>query len=465
MKTFPWAQGVRLGMLSIAVVATSGCPEPEDEMFSAGLEAGQEAETGDTTDSDDSDNAVCGNGTVETGEQCDQGEANSETGQCTPDCLIAVCGDGYVRTDYEDCDDANQNENDYCLNDCSDNVCGDGIINEGVEACDDANDDETDECRSDCTLGTCGDGQVQDGEQCDDGNEDDTDACAGCHFAFCGDGHAWAGNEECDDGNQQDNDACLETCVAATCGDDIVWQGMESCDDGNLEDNDACPSSCEPASCGDGFVFNGEGGTETCDDGNNVSDDGCDAECLAEYCFIVNNGPDEDLMGNTWFDECVDTEGDLVIVKLRDENNQIVYEAQGTMVGDWTQNEVTSTGSSSVEYNENSHNRLVTLDNGDKLFISGKDADAGVYTCNTDLGNGYGIIVYPANPNWYINPKIVVMPHDGAFGMPVAPRAFGNWGPEYEISYNADAAMNTCTSGSGGLEPFTGEFTLRVKPQ
>ncbi len=462
MKTFILAQGARRRMLaSVGVVSLlalgSGCPEPETEMFSAGLEAGND------TGTSDSDEAECGNGTVEMGEQCDQGEGNSEFGQCTPDCQIAVCGDGYVRKDYEDCDDANQNENDYCLNDCSANVCGDGIVNEGVEACDDGNDVETDECRNDCTLGTCGDGQIQSGEQCDDGNEDGTDGCAGCHFAFCGDGYTWAGHEECDDGNQQDNDACLETCVAATCGDDILWQGVETCDDGNLDDNDACPSSCEPASCGDGFVFDGEGGTETCDDGNTVSDDGCDSECLAEYCFIINNGPEEDLTGNDWFDECVDVVGDLVVVKLRDENDQIVYEAQGTMVGDWTQNEVTSTGSSSVEYNENSHNRLVTLDNGDKLFIAGKDADAGVYTCNTDLGDGYGIIIYPSNPNWYINPKIVVMPQDGAYGG--APRHFKNWGPEYEISYNADAAMNTCTEGAGGLEPFTGEFTLRVKPQ
>lgn len=206
-----------------------------------------------------------------------------------------------------------------------------------------------------------------------------------------------------------------------------------------------------------------QGGPETCDDGNNVSDDGCDAQCIAEYCVLVENGPAEDLQGNDWFDECIDAPGDLIIVKLRDANDQVVYQAQGTMVGDWTQNEVTSTGDSSIEYNENSHNRLVTLDNGDKLFIASKDAHAGVYTCNTDLGNGYGIIIYPSNPNWYFNPKLLIMPQDNAYGDVV--RQFRNWGPEYEISYDGGAVMNACTEGAGGLVPFEGEFTLRVKPQ
>ena len=445
-----------LGLLTLS----SGCPAPDGETFTAGLEAGDDETDG--ADETDTSDATCGDSIVEGDELCDQGADNSESGQCTLDCQIAVCGDGFVRTDYEDCDDANSDEGDYCLNDCSANVCGDGIVNEGVEACDDANDDETDDCRSDCTLGTCGDGQIQEGEQCDDANLDQTDACAGCHLSFCGDGHTWADNEECDDGNQQDNDTCLETCIAATCGDGIVWNDEETCDDGNLLDDDACPSSCEPATCGDGYVYSGESGTETCDDSNTLSDDGCDAECLAEYCFLLNNGPEEDLTGNAWFDECTDTVGDLVIVKLKDENQELIYEAQGTMVGDWTQTEITSTGSSSFEYNESSHDRLVTLDNGDKLFIAGADADAGTYTCNTDLGNGYGIIIYPSSPNWYINPKMIVMPQDG--GASMMPRHFDNWGPEYEISYNGGESMNACTVDEGGLVPFSGEFTLRVKP-
>src|SRR5690606_2904432 len=101
-----------VGVLGLAVLS-SGCPTPDEETFSAGLEVGNE--TDDDSDDDTSD-AVCGNSIVEAGEQCDQGADNSESGQCTADCQIAVCGDGFVRTDYEDCDDANSDENDYCLN-------------------------------------------------------------------------------------------------------------------------------------------------------------------------------------------------------------------------------------------------------------------------------------------------------------------------------------------------------------
>ncbi|PRQ03754.1 hypothetical protein ENSA5_12600 [Enhygromyxa salina] len=456
------ARLVGVGALIGLGSAGLGCPGPDGGTFSAGLSAGVETSGSDDSDPTDTEDAECGNGVVEPGEQCDMGEGNSATGECTPDCQIWLCGDGYVNADYEDCDDANDVQTDSCLSDCVANVCGDGIVNEGVEACDDGNDIQTDECRNDCTLGTCGDGQIQDGEQCDDGNDDFGDQCPGCQFAFCGDGHTWLGMEQCDDGNEQDNDACLVGCIEATCGDGVVWTDNEMCDDGNLEDDDACPSSCEPASCGDGFTFS-NGGPETCDDGNQVSDDGCDAECLAEFCFLLDNDEEVNLSGNDWFDACVMEVGDLVVVKLADENNEIVYEAQGVKVGVWTQDEITSTNASTVEYNENSHDQLITLDNGDKLFIAGKDADSGVYTCNTDLGNGYGIVLYPSNANWYINPKMLVMPLDGGVGGMA--REFKNWGPEYEVSWNGGAPMNSCTEGVGGLVPFNGEFTLRVKPQ
>ncbi|MFV8755286.1 DUF4215 domain-containing protein [Nannocystaceae bacterium ST9] len=447
----------RFVVVTLAALPLAGCPTDEGEQFSAGLEAGDGVGTDDAIDTSDGE---CGNGTVETGEECDLGEGNSETGPCTPECLINICGDGYVNTQFEECDDANTSENDYCLNDCKDNVCGDGILNEGVEGCDDGNTNQLDECTNDCKLGTCGNGDLDEGEECDDGNDNTADYCPACLFAFCGDGYAWSGEEECDDGNQEDNDDCLNACVPASCGDGIIWVGEEECDDGDLDDTDACPTSCVPASCGDGFTY---AGMETCDDGNHVSDDGCDAECFAEFCFQVSNGPDEDIVGADWFDTCADSPGTLIIVKLEDDQGNVVYQSQGMMVGDWSQNQITSTGDSSIEYNENSHDRLVTLDNGDKLFVSGKDGNPGAdnYYCNTDLGNGYVIIVYPSNPNWYINPKLVVTSFEGPYSN--MPRKFVNWTEAYEISWNGGMPINTCTLGPGGLVPFTGKFTLRVK--
>jgi cysteine-rich repeat protein len=455
MPDFRFVRHPGFGSLLLAGLLCS-CTGDDGEQFSAGLEAGDD-EVGTT---DESGEAECGNGEVESGEQCDLGEGNSPSGACTPECQINICGDGYPSSEFEECDDGNTNEGDDCLNDCNANVCGDGIVNEGEEQCDDGNDVQNDDCKNDCTLGTCGDGRLDDGEQCDDGNDNVEDYCPACMYAVCGDGYRWNGEEECDDGNAEDSDACLPTCVAAACGDGVVWVGEEDCDDGDLDDSDACPSSCQPAECGDGFVWTG---METCDDGNFVDEDGCDMNCLAEFCAQVTNGPEEDVASDDWFDTCADSPGTLILVKLADERGNVVYETQGMMVGDWTMNEITSTGDSSIEYNENSHDRLVALDNGDKLFISGKDANPGMdnYYCNTDLGNGYVIVIYPANPNWYINPKMIVTSFEGAHSN--QPRKFVNWDESYEIAWNGGQPINACTLGPGGLVPFAGTFTLRVK--
>ena len=51
---------------------------------------------------------------------------------CRP---IGSCGDGKV-DQGESCDDGNRNNNDACTNACQVNICGDGIINAGAEQCD-----------------------------------------------------------------------------------------------------------------------------------------------------------------------------------------------------------------------------------------------------------------------------------------------------------------------------------------
>ena len=112
------------------------------------------------------------------------------------------CGNGQVDIG-EQCDDGNLVDNDTCRNNCTSATCGDGLVNNG-EDCDDGNNIDTDACRNDCTAARCGDGVIQEGvEQCDDGNRDDTDACNNnCVPARCGDGIVQAATEACDDGNQ-----------------------------------------------------------------------------------------------------------------------------------------------------------------------------------------------------------------------------------------------------------------------
>ena len=48
---------------------------------------------------------------------------------------IASCGDGELDTG-EDCDDGNGSDTDACLTNCQNASCGDGFVHEGVEACD-----------------------------------------------------------------------------------------------------------------------------------------------------------------------------------------------------------------------------------------------------------------------------------------------------------------------------------------
>jgi cysteine-rich repeat protein len=90
----------------------------------------------------------CGNGYVNWGEECDDGNT-SNTDACTNECECAECGDGFVWTGMEQCDDANEVDNDGCTNECELPKCGDGIV-QGDEECDDGNEVNDDECTNSC---------------------------------------------------------------------------------------------------------------------------------------------------------------------------------------------------------------------------------------------------------------------------------------------------------------------------
>jgi cysteine-rich repeat protein len=110
--------------------------------------------------------AVCGDGVVQTGEACDDGNG-VDTDGCRNNCQTARCGDGVVQTG-ESCDDGNSVDTDGCRNNCQTARCGDGVVRAGIEACDDGNGVDTDGCRNNCQTARCGDGVVQTGvENCD----------------------------------------------------------------------------------------------------------------------------------------------------------------------------------------------------------------------------------------------------------------------------------------------------------
>ncbi|KIG18971.1 hypothetical protein DB30_06582 [Enhygromyxa salina] len=281
-------------VIPLTILALAGCPSGEgvEGATTFQVPTTQEGdgdgdnETGTTGDGDGDGEGDCGNSIVEAGEECDLGDGNSESANCTPECKIAACGDGYLYTGFEECDDGNTDNTDACVAGCVPASCGDGFVHESVEICDDANDDNTDDCNDECLLTSCGDGVIQAGEQCDDANDDDTDDCPGtCQLAYCGDGFIQDLVEQCDDGNQLDNDGCVGICTEAVCGDGFIWEGVEECDDSNEIDGDACTAACTQAFCGDGVHWQG---MEECDDANMVDDDGCANDCTLDVQYTCN---------------------------------------------------------------------------------------------------------------------------------------------------------------------------------
>jgi len=59
----------------------------------------------------------CGNGVLDSGEECDDGNQVDGDG-CDTNCTLTRCGNGVV-TVGEQCDDGNSNDNDACKNDCT----------------------------------------------------------------------------------------------------------------------------------------------------------------------------------------------------------------------------------------------------------------------------------------------------------------------------------------------------------
>jgi fibro-slime domain-containing protein len=330
---------------------------------------------------------LCGNSKLDSGENCDDGnflagdgcsstcqrEADytcSTVGQpClyTPPPPPAVCGNG-TKEGTEGCDDGNATGGDGCSSTCkleagwtcpTQNApcvaakCGDGIL-AGTEKCDDGNTTAGDGCSASCTIEAgavcpanggqcvamkCGDSKVTGTETCDDGVNDGKHGCSAtcqvmtgwqCPFAgaactpICGDGIV-AGDEQCDEKGAVA--CCTAQCklvpgfvcdstktphsqnATPYCGDGVLdgpanatVRGLEQCDDHNTLPYDGCSPTCtnEPlcgtvntslppaqqtsvpyqcfAQCGDGIILP----PEECDDGNTQTGDGCDASCKVE---------------------------------------------------------------------------------------------------------------------------------------------------------------------------------------
>jgi|GEM_PF-2898815 len=161
----------------------------------------------DLDDEDDDGNAneclpsVCGNGTEEIREVCDDGINDGSYGGCLQGCggLGPRCGDGLRQVAHEACDDGELNGTpNHCNSTCTGPTppdCGNGVQEAG-EDCDLGDGVNSDapnaECRTDCSVRRCGDGVVDGSyeEACDAGATENGQTVCGCQ-----DNCQWASSE------------------------------------------------------------------------------------------------------------------------------------------------------------------------------------------------------------------------------------------------------------------------------
>jgi len=294
--------------------------------------------------------SVCGNNSLEFGEDCDDGNTAPEDG-CSSNCLhegfdgvdvFGTCGNGVIDIagSYpEECDNFGLCADDSTVCDQNSDCTG---ISGGYCA------DETTFCETDVNCEEIG-GLCPDELTTCQGDEDclgiDTEVCVlyettcnlnpetctprdgdGCSAeclnegsrnagAVCGDlvvNHEdGVGGEECDDGNTSPLDGCSNVClnegssdstiVFAVCGNGGEPEPGEDCDDGNAVDGDQCSSNCltedflslehSLGTCGNGIINSVNGISEECDDGENEDGDGCSEGCLLEGSSYLYEDP------------------------------------------------------------------------------------------------------------------------------------------------------------------------------
>jgi hypothetical protein len=314
-----------------------------------------------------------------------------------------------------------------------------------------------------------------------------------CQAPRCRDG-VTNGNEECDDGNESNADACTNACAGASCSD-----GFQNADELDVDCAGHCgPESCdigqscgEQSDCASGACFEGScvpatgascraihEATPSAGDGlYSIDPDGAGgAAPFQVFCNMTASGGGwtrcldfvntavEDVNNNLWFDTCVDFTmaswtGAEILIELRGEDGAIRYSATGLRERDWTQDQLTSTAAPTQQFPVSNHAPVI-LSNTDKMMITGKNSSAS--GCHGSLGNGYGIVVYPAAATDPAAAKLMVMPYRHQVGGNDV-RSFGSanreWFEDNEITFDGTTSWNTC-----GFPPgFPGQFAFYVR--
>jgi cysteine-rich repeat protein len=123
MRTLPHLLALGVAAALTACSATPATPTPADGQLAEDCTAAGDEDGNGQADCSDPACAgapacqpVCGNGIVEAGEPCDDGNARDGDG-CEADCTLPACGNGIVDAG-EPCDDGNARDGDGCDNSC-----------------------------------------------------------------------------------------------------------------------------------------------------------------------------------------------------------------------------------------------------------------------------------------------------------------------------------------------------------
>ena len=222
------------------------------------------------------DGVVCGNGIIDPGEQCDDG--NSENGDCcSASCQFNAVGhpctdDGNACT-ADECDGSGT-----CLHIAANGLaCDDGLFCNGSDV---------------CSGGTCtahsGDPCLNGGE-CADTCDEDADSCNLPAGVDCSDDGNICTDDVCDGGGE-----CAHVNNSASCDDGVFCNGDDVCGDGVCQHSgDPCAtgSDCQDACNEAGQHCIDPAGAACSSDGNACTDDVCDGSGV---CAHLNNTADCD---------------------------------------------------------------------------------------------------------------------------------------------------------------------------
>lgn len=271
---------------------------------------------------------TCGNGVVDTGEECDNGRFNGVS-NCTTSCTLLYCGDGIISPQLgEECEP--DTEEVYALDpdtgqltteihylqascgtictvptaDASGNLSG-GCKRKFLPSCPASTDTTTLNSAASMPVSSIA---ILPSSSSAASSLMPLESSSSVSITYgvaahCGDGLVEVG-EQCDDGvNNSDlpGARCRSNCTLPKCGDAIVDTSRgEQCDDGpnnsNLP-NAHCRQDCTIPKCGDGVIDTSRG--EQCDDGPNNSNNPnghCRLDCTLAHCGdgIIDRGEECD---------------------------------------------------------------------------------------------------------------------------------------------------------------------------